>query len=95
LSAGAKVLLWSAPYDTSAHRYWRIRHDAATGSVVFETAPDNAGVPGAWTERYREAWNTGAIPLGSVLFEIKGGTWQAESTAAGKVIFDDFRAAKP
>jgi phosphatidylserine/phosphatidylglycerophosphate/cardiolipin synthase-like enzyme len=95
LGGGGKVTLWSGAYDTAQHRYWRIRHDAASGSVVFETAADNGGVPGAWVERYREAWSTGFIPLSSVLIEIKGGTWQAEAGTPGKVIFDDFKAAKP
>jgi len=29
------------------------------------------------------------------LFELKGGTWQPEANAAGKAIFDNFKAAKP
>jgi hypothetical protein len=28
------------------------------------------------------------------LFEVKGGTWQAEAAAGGKVIFDDFKAVR-
>jgi hypothetical protein len=63
--------------------------------VFFETAPDAGGTPGAWTVRYNEPWNAAAIPLGAILFEIKGGTWQAEASSPGKVIFDNFRAAKP
>jgi hypothetical protein len=95
LGGGSKVTVWSGAYNVTAHRYWRIRHDATTGSVVFETAADNGGVPGAWVERYREAWSSGFIPLASVLFELKGGTWQAEAGTPGKVIFDDFKAVKP
>jgi hypothetical protein len=91
---GTKVTLASASYSSTNHRYWRIRHDAGTGNVVFETAPDSGGSPGTWTVRYTEAWNSSAVPLGAILFEIKGGTWQAESNAPGKVIFDNFRAAK-
>jgi hypothetical protein len=30
-----------------------------------------------------------------MIFEIKGGTWQIESNAPGKAIFDNFRAAVP
>ncbi|HKP11438.1 MAG TPA: hypothetical protein VJZ91_04985, partial [Blastocatellia bacterium] len=95
LGAGSKVTMWSGAYDGVQQRYWRIRHEAATGSVVFETAADNSGAPGVWVERWREAWSSGFIPVGSVLFEVKGGTWQAESGVPGKVIFDDFKAAKP
>jgi hypothetical protein len=95
ISGGAKVSLFTAAFDPINDRYWRIRHDSSTGRVVFETAPDNGGSPGSWTQRFNEAWNTTAIPLTSVLFEIKGGTWQPESNAPGTVIFDNFKAAKP
>jgi hypothetical protein len=30
-----------------------------------------------------------------VLVEMKGGTWQAEASAAGRMILDNFKAAKP
>jgi acid phosphatase len=92
--SGGKVTLWGATYDAAAHRYWRIRHDAALGSAVFETAPDNSGTPGVWAERYREPWSSG-VTLTDTLFEIKGGTWQAEANAPGKVIFDNFKLARP
>jgi hypothetical protein len=68
---------------------------AISGQIVFETAPSNAGAPGAWTQLYAEAWNTGAVPLSSVLFELKGGTWRIEGSNPGTVIFDNFKAAKP
>jgi len=92
---GSKVTLLSATYNSTSDRYWRIRHESASGKVFFETAPDSGGAPGAWSVRYNEPWNTSGIPLSSVAFEIKGGTWQPESNAPGKVIFDNFKAAKP
>ena len=92
---GTKQNLFTAAYSSSSHRYWRIRHDQATGNVVFETAPDNGGLPGAWTIRFNAPWNNGAVPLSSVLFELKGGTWQPETTAPGVVVFDNFKAARP
>lgn len=92
---GSKATLLTATYNPTNDKYWRIRHDSSSGNLVFETAPDNAGSPGTWTSRFSEAWNTSAIPLTSILLEIKGGTWQPESNAPGKVIFDSFRAAKP
>ena len=93
--SGAKTTLLTATFNSTSDRFWRIRHEQSTGNVVFETAPDNGGVPGTWSIRYSEQWNTSAVPLAAILFEIKGGTWQPESTAPGKVIFDNFRAAKP
>ena len=62
---------------------------------VFETAPNNAGAPGAWTQLYAESWNTAAVPLSSVLFELKGGTWRIEGSNPGSAVFDNFKAAKP
>jgi hypothetical protein len=92
---GAKATLLSTTYNAMTDRYWRIRHDAATGNVVFETAPANGGSPGAWTQRYSEPWNTAAVPLATIQFELKAGTWQVEANAAGSVFFDNFKAAKP
>ena len=93
--AETKRTLFTAAFNPTTHRYWRIRHDAVSGNVAFETAPDNGGVPGTWTVLYNEAWNTSAIPLTALRFELKGGTWQSEPTAPGVVIFDNFRAARP
>jgi hypothetical protein len=91
---GAKTTMLTAAYDSTNDRYWRIRHDSALGKVVFETAPDNAGSAGTWAVRYTESWNTTSIPLSAVLFEMKAGTWQSETTAPGRVIFDDFKAVR-
>ena len=88
---GTKRTVFTAAYDSSAHRWWRIRHDQSTGRVVFETATDNA----TWVVRYSEPWDVGAVPLSSVIFELKGGTWQPESVAPGTVVFDNFRAVRP
>jgi len=92
---GAKTALLSIPFNAVNHAFWRIRHDSVQGRIVFETAPSNAGVPGTWTQIYAEQWNTAAVPLSSVMFEIKGGTWKVESSAPGSLKFDNFRAAKP
>jgi hypothetical protein len=88
---GTKRTLFTTAYSSSAHRWWRIRHDQATGRVVFETASDAA----SWVTQYSEPWNTAAVPLSSVMFELKAGTWQPEPVAPGTVVFDNFRAARP
>jgi hypothetical protein len=92
---GTKTTLFTAPYDAVNHRFWQISHNSATGTVTFATAPGSGGVPGTWTQRASEAWNTATVPLAAVTFELKGGTWKAEANAPGKVIFDNFKAAKP
>jgi hypothetical protein len=93
--AGAKTTLLTVTFNSTNHAFWRIRHDAISGQVVFETAPSNAGTPGTWTQIYAEPWNTSAVPLTSVTFEIKAGTWRVEGSNPGTVIFDNFKAAKP
>jgi hypothetical protein len=92
---GAKQTLASITFNATNHAFWRMRHDALSGQVIFETAPSNAGTPGAWTQVFSEPWNTSAIPLSAVSFELKGGTWRLEASAPGTVAFDNFRAAKP
>jgi hypothetical protein len=92
---GSKVTLLSVTYNPANDKYWRIRHESASGNVVFETAPDSGGSPGTWSVRYSELWNTSAIPINGILFELKGGTWQPEANAPGMVIFDSFKAARP
>jgi IPT/TIG domain len=92
---GAKTTMLTVTYNATNHAFWRIRHDAISGQIVFETAPASAGAPGAWTQLYAESWNTAAVPLTSVLFELKGGTWRIEGSNPGTVVFDNFKAAKP
>jgi len=91
---GTKATLFTAAYDSVNHRYLRIRHDASSSKVVFETAPDSSGSPGAWSERYRESWNAAVAP-GGIQFELKAGTFTAESVLPGLVVFDNFKAARP
>jgi endonuclease/exonuclease/phosphatase family metal-dependent hydrolase len=92
---GAKTVLLTTAYDATNFKFLRIRHDSSSGNVSFETAPDTGGTPGAWAARYSELWNTSWIPLAAVQFELKAGTWQAESSSPGAVVFDNFRAATP
>jgi acid phosphatase len=91
---GTKGQVGSTPYNTTSQQFLRIRHDATTGNVVWETAPNNSGSPGTFTQQCSEPWNTTAVPLGSVLFEMKAGTSVAEPNAPGTVIFDNFNASK-
>jgi len=93
--AASKITVATLPYNSTAHSFLRIRHDNAAGNVVFETAENAGGTPSNWVIRYTESWNTSAIPLNNILFELKAGTWQAEMNNPNMVIFDNFRAAKP
>jgi hypothetical protein len=91
---GIKTTLLTMAYDATGHRFLRIRHNSSSGSVIFETAPDNNGLPGAWTQRFSKPWGP-SVNLAAIQFELKGGTWQVEANAPGTVIFDNFKAARP
>jgi len=93
--SGAKQTLLTVPYNPANHAFWRIRHDAVSGQVVFEAAPNNGGAPGSWVQLFAQAWNTTAVPLSSVMFELKGGTWRIEPNNPGSAVFDNFKAARP
>jgi len=92
---GTKTTLVNIAYDAVAHQFLRIRraYNTATGlnEVVFETAPNNAGGPGAYTPRYREAWDARVV-ASAMKFELKGGTSEAVLTP-GTVVWDNFHVA--
>ncbi|HEX6041801.1 vanadium-dependent haloperoxidase, partial [Longimicrobium sp.] len=70
-----------ASYDAQAHRWWRIRHDAAADRVHWETSPDGR----AWTS-HRDAPPPFAID--AVQIAIGAGLLGAEP-APGMAIFDN------
>lgn len=74
-------------YDRFYHRFWRIRHDAATDSIVFETSSDGSNWNDRWTLARR-------LPLGKMRVELGGGTarWVP---APGKIAFDNFLLVLP
>jgi PKD repeat protein/phosphatidylserine/phosphatidylglycerophosphate/cardiolipin synthase-like enzyme len=89
-------------YNATTMKFLRIRHDATSGNVVFETAPASAGdpnLPGAWTIKYQEPWtnwNGGSgVQLTNVKFEVRIGTATADSASAGTLAVDNFNAVRP
>ena len=87
-----ETILFSIPYDTTNHRFLRIRNDA--GNVHMETAPGTGGVPGTWMQQYSEVWEP-LISTSAIVFELKAGTSQVEANPPGRVSFDNFVAATP
>jgi hypothetical protein len=88
---GTKTTLFSTTYNSTNHRFLRITN-TSTGAVTLDTAPGSGGVPGTWTQQYSEIWSS-SIPTTGIYFEVKGGTFQTEANAPGKVIYDNFQAA--
>ena len=87
-----EVTLFSISYNSTNHRFLRIRNDS--GTLYMDTAPGSGGVPGTWTQQYSETWNS-SINNSAIIFELKAGTSQVEANAPGTVIFDNFDAATP
>src|ERR1044072_7955674 len=87
---GTKTTLFTITYNSTNHRFLRIRNDS--GNVTLDTATGSSGVPGSWTQQYSETWNS-SISLTSIIFELKAGTSQSESNAPGTIIFDNFEVA--
>ena len=84
-------------YNATSMKFLRIRHDPASGNVVFETAPasaSDANAPGAWSVRFQEAWNN-SVQLSGVRFEIRIGTATADPVASGILAVDNIRVARP
>jgi len=92
---GVKTTVADLQYDAKQHQFLRIRREAnpetGTQDVVFETAPNNGGIPGIFTERHREVWNAALNPA-SLRFELKAGT-SAAVAAPGSVYWDNFHVA--
>jgi hypothetical protein len=81
----------TAAFDAMAHAFWRIRHDAAANNIVFETAPNQAGLPGSWTVRRTIARD---LPVTALRIELKAGSSETQTVSPGTVRFDDVRVAR-
>jgi hypothetical protein len=73
----------SIAFNASQHRFWRIRHDPTSDSIVFGTSNDGL----TWTSRRTVARQ---LPINALRAEISAGTWEALS-APGMAVFDNFR----
>jgi endonuclease/exonuclease/phosphatase family metal-dependent hydrolase len=92
---GVKKALVDLQYSATTHQFLRIRKETnlATGTqdVVFETAASNNGVPGVYTERYRNTW-AASVNASGLKVEIKAGTSGAEA-GAGSAYWDNVLVA--
>lgn len=83
-----KTALNAITLRPTEHAFWRIRHDAASDQMVFETAPAH----GDWS---RHAAVARELAITALRVELKGGTYQAEAAAPGFAVFDHVRVARP
>jgi hypothetical protein len=74
-------------YNAAQHHFWRVRHDAASGNIVFETSGDAA----TWTTRRTV---TPRISITAMRIELNGGT-SGSVNAPGTVIFNNLVLDSP
>ncbi len=72
----------SVPFDQTAHRYWRLRHDAANNVLYWETSATGA----SWHVRHAV---TPQASIASVEAELSAGT-TVQVADPGAAIFDSF-----
>jgi hypothetical protein len=69
-------------YNALMHRFWRIRHNAASDSIVYETSADGAGWSAAFTVARQ-------ISLAAIRMELIAGTTSSVASP-GSAHFDNF-----
>jgi hypothetical protein len=82
-----KTSVATLTYDSALHGHWALRHDPDQGDIVFETSSTGS----SWTPRGR---TDATLSLTALKYELKAGTWEAETVTPGTVTFDNVRAAQ-
>ena len=72
------------PYDSVAHRFWRIRHNQSTSSASFETSPNG----NVWTSQKTA---TISFSVASMKFVLRAGAWGTGNATPGAAIYNDFQ----
>lgn len=79
---GSRVGESSIPYDSVAHRWWRIRHVSSGDTIRFDTSPDGI----SWTQRHSISRGSLNITTGKV--NLSAGTWSSQSSP-GRAVFEN------
>ena len=75
------------PYSATTHRWWRIRHDATTNRLHFETSANRT----TWTSHRNDAIT---FPITALRIELSAGTFDTIATTV-PAQFDNFTLARP
>lgn len=85
-TAGARSIS-GIPYSATDHRWWRLRHDAATNRIHFETSLNGI----SWTSQRNDGVS---FPISALRMEISAGTGTVvPSTVPAQ--FDNFSLTRP
>jgi len=79
---GSRVGEFAIPYDSSSHRWWRIRHVSSNDTIRFDTSPNGI----LWTQRHSIPRGSLNITTGKV--DISAGTRNSVPTP-GRALFDN------
>ena len=71
-------------YNSTTHRFWRLRHDTAANAIHFETGSDGL----IWTKRKTVAVT---FPLTAMTINLFAGAWGSGNSAPGTAVFDNVR----
>ena len=74
----------SIPFDGTANRFWRIRHDQSANLIYFETSADN----NVW--RTRKTVMPG-FSLTALRFHLLAGAWGTGNSSPGTAKYDNFK----
>jgi len=76
--------LTSIPFDGTANRFWRIRHDQSANLIYFETSADN----NVWLTRKTVM---PGFSLTALRFHLLAGAWGTGNSSPGTAKYDNFK----
>ena len=74
----------SIPFDGTANRFWRIRHDQSANLIYFETSADDS----VWITRKTV---TPGFSLTALRFDLLAGAWGIGNSSPGTAKYDNFK----
>jgi RHS repeat-associated protein len=74
----------SIPFDGTANRFWRIRHDQSTNQIFFETSANNT----VWLTRKTV---TAGFSVTSLRFDLLAGAYGTGNSSPGAAKYDNFK----
>jgi hypothetical protein len=79
---GSDVGTLATSYNSTNHRWWRIRHESSNDTIRFDTSADGI----VWVQRHSIA--RGALALSGGRVDLSAGTYNAQSDP-GQAVFDN------
>ncbi|HEY5951803.1 MAG TPA: hypothetical protein VIV40_40185 [Kofleriaceae bacterium] len=80
---GAMVQMVGRPYESQAHRFWRILHGPSSDQVSFQTSADGI----SW---FTQLQANAVVPLGVMQIALVAGTFSGGDPTATRAAFDNF-----